>query len=97
LYIIGSQCCAGGEDQVFVLAGTEEFEKLLVGLDADGKKKLAQKIEKTWNDVYKSAPGKIRRAPRPRVVTASEARPRGCGTRPPASLSALRSCMRGKS
>lgn len=47
-----------GETQ-FVLSRTEEFEKLLVGLDADGKKKLADKIEKTWNDVYTSAPGKI--------------------------------------
>ncbi|HEY0476903.1 MAG TPA: DUF4157 domain-containing protein [Kofleriaceae bacterium] len=46
-------------ETVFVLARTEEFEKLLKGLDAKSLKKLEQKIEKTWNDVYKSTPGKI--------------------------------------
>ncbi len=46
-------------ETVFVLARTEEFEKLLVGLDAAGKRKLEQKIEKTWNDVYTTFKGKI--------------------------------------
>jgi len=46
-------------ETVFVLARTEEFEKLLAGLDAAGLKKLEQKIEKTWNDVYTTAKGKI--------------------------------------
>ena len=46
-------------ETLFVLARTAEFEKLLEGLDDEGLKKLEAKIEKTWNDVYKTAKGKI--------------------------------------
>jgi hypothetical protein len=46
-------------DTVFVLARTDEFEKLLTGLDAKALKKLENKIEKTWNDVYTTTPGEI--------------------------------------
>jgi hypothetical protein len=46
-------------EAVFVLARTAEFEELLKGLDADGRRELAQKIEKTWSDVYTSTKGKI--------------------------------------
>lgn len=54
-----------GESQ-FVLAHTEEFDKLLVGLDADGKKKLADKIEKTWKRrVHVGEGARSPRAPRP--------------------------------
>jgi len=52
-------------ETVFVLVRTAEFEKLLKGLDDEGLKKLEQKNEKTWNDVYTTTKGKIRRAPRP--------------------------------
>ncbi len=44
----------------FVAARTEEFNKLLVGLDESGKKKMFDEMNQTWNDTFAGAKGKFR-------------------------------------
>lgn len=41
----------------FTALRTEEFDKLIVGLDDPGKKKMSDEMDKTWQDTYDNAKG----------------------------------------